>query len=176
MMAQVQSISKKSVSGSKPPPRLSRTLKRNPKFRDFIGDDLKYLWVAYKKGDTTLPKDMSPKEFDIYTVNMMLSEYEFGWTFIENNTPIGFIFGIKAGPLVLVGDVIWLPMATERNKVEHIVNYINVIRRQMKIIFYTSEKWKKFYLYVAKLGITKRIGNIQDMSEPLTLWESRWAA
>lgn len=168
--------SKKSDSDYKKRPRLSRTLKRRPKYRDFIEDDLKYLWVAYKLGRTGLPENLDPKEFDEYAVNLMLTEFEYGWTFIHNGKPIGFIFGDKAGPMTLLGDVIWLNDVSSRMKLEHIVNFLNDKRKIMKIIFYCTDEWKQFYLHIARHGITKRIGRINDMTEPLTLWETRWVA
>lgn len=174
MTVQPNSTSKKSDSGYTKLPRLSRTLKRRPVYRDFEEGDLKYLWVAYKKGLMDIKEDLSPKDFDEAMINIVDSEYEFGWTFMEGKTPVGFAFGSVAGPLVLLRDLTWLPNASNRNKIEHIVNLLNDMRKRMKIIFYSKENDKDYYAYIARHGIIRRVGHLHDMGETLSLWETRW--
>lgn len=166
-------ISRKSASAYTKLPRLSRTLKRKPVFRDFNEDDIKYLWVAYKRGDVKFPKDLTPPQFDQLVIDTLDNQYEFGWAFLHDEKPVGFVFGSVSGPFVLLRDVTWLPTASPRNKMEHIVNLANVLRKSMKLIFTSTEKDKDFYTHVARHGITRRVGHINDLGETLALWESR---
>lgn len=126
-------------------------------------------------GLTAFPEGLDAKEFDNHLDNIVDMEYDFGWTLIDKK-PIGFVFGSVAGPLVLLRDTTWMPTASPRNKIEHIVHLLNDLRKQMKIIFYSTEKDKDYYVHVAKHGITRRVGKLEDMGEHLTLWETRWQA
>lgn len=165
-------IYRKSDSGSKKVPKLSRTLKRRPVFKDFEQSDIKYLWAAYKLGKTALPEGIPATEFENYILQVMGNEYEFGWVFGNH---LGFVFGSVAGPLVLIRDMTWLK-ASPREKIEHMVNFFNILRKEMKFIFYSTDKDKDFYVHVAKHGIIRRIGQLNDLGETLTLWESRCQA
>lgn len=164
-------ISKKSDSGRLP--RLNRTLKRNPQVRDLTGDDLKYLWVAYKQGSLPLQEGLTPQEFDDAAIDALLSIYNFGWTFLKDNKPIGFTFASSVGPFLFLGDAIWLPNASPRNKIEHATNLLNILRKETKAMFTCEQKDNDYYLHIARHGIIRRVGHITGMDKPMILWESK---
>ena len=92
--------------------------------------------------------------------------------------PVGILTGIYAGPMVLLGDASWFPWASDRNKLESMVNIFNELRKQFLGIFYCALSDKKFYEHIARHGIIKRIGHIDGIykDEPavefqLRLWQ-----
>ena len=165
--------STKSVAGSKQQPRLYRTLKRNPEFRLLEEKDFKYLWAAYKKGAFGEIKDITPKEFEIIVVNSL--NYDDVWI-LEEPIPIGIVMGsYTAGPIEWIADVNWFPWATERQKLEHVVNFFNTMRKKRLLIWECKQKDKRFYEHIAKYGIIRRIGHFEGLieNEPVILWQTR---
>lgn len=168
--AQPKSTSKKSESASKPSPRRSRTLKRNPIFRDIIDDDLPYLWAAYQKGAFQIKEGLSAKEFTDFFIEFVYSQYAYAWTFEHKGKPIGVLFGKDCGPFILVGDMVWMPWATKRQRVEHVVNFLNEIRKHLYILLTCDEKDLSFYNYIARHGVIRRVGTLHGMNHS-RLWE-----
>lgn len=172
-MAQARSTSRKSPSDLKPPPRLKRTLKRKPVFRDLTGDDIKYVWAAYKKGAISQIKEgLNPADFKGEVTSYLLNNYHYHWVF-ENKKgdPIGLFFGVDCRAFILAGDAIWFPWATSRNKVESMVNFFNEIKNYHYLVGYCDEKDKKFFVHIAKHGIIRRVGTLQGIHFA-RLWET----
>ena len=173
MTAKNRSISKKSASGLKKPPKLKRTLRRSPVFREIDSNDLRYLWVAYKLGELKLPEGLEPKEFDETVLTILDTNYDYGWALLEKGKPIGFLFGSIAGGITFLSDAVWIK-ASSRSRIEHIVNIANILRKAMKFIFLCEEKDNHFYVHVAKHGIIRRVGHIHDISDkPMIQFESK---
>jgi len=173
MTAKKRSTYKKSASDLKKPPRLKRTLKRDPVFREINSDDLRYLWVTYKLGELKLPEGLEPNEFNETVLTILNQNYDYAWAFIKKGKPIGFLFGSIAHGMTFLSDAVWIK-ASPRNKIENIVNICNILRKVMKFIFICSEKDKDFYVHIAKHGIIRRVGHINDISDhPMIQFESR---
>lgn len=173
MTAKKHSTSKKSASDLKKPPKLKRTLKRDPVFREINADDLRYLWVTYKLGELKLPEGLEPKEFNETVLSVLEQNYDYGWAFVKKGKPIGFLFGSIAHGMTFLSDAVWIK-ATPRNKLESIVNICNTLRKGMKFIFICDQKDKDFYVHVAKHGIIRRVGHINDISDqPMIQFESK---
>lgn len=173
MTAQNTSISKKSASDLKKQPKLKRTLRRNPVFREINSEDLRYLWAAYKLGELKLPENLEPKEFNETVLAILERNYDYGWAFESNGKPVGFLFGSVTQGITFLSDAIWIK-ATPRNKIENIVNIFNSLRKVMKFIFICDQQNKDFYVHVAKHGIIRRVGQINDISDyPMVQFESR---
>jgi hypothetical protein len=174
----------KSESSSKPHPkyRLKKTLKRKPTYRDLGEDDLKYLWALYKKGGLGVMEDgLDPQGFDEAIRNYLTSVYDHGWV-LEAQTkkgrmPVGVVFGLVTGKLTIIGDMLWFPWASWRNKAESAVGFINHARKDHLLLFWTPKddvRKRKFLEYIAKHGIAKRVGTLDDLTdEPLALFQSR---
>lgn len=166
------SIFKKSDSGSTPHPRLYRTLKRNPKFHGLGEEDIKYLWAGYKKGafSDIFKEGLSAKEFSEIAVEYILTAYTHAWVLGEK--PIGVVFGINLGSFVYLGSMTWFPWATKRQKTEHLIGFLNVIRKELYCVWDCSEEDKKFYEYIARHGIIRRVGTLHGLNHA-KLWEVR---
>lgn len=176
--------STKSYSSSKPHPkyRLKKTLKRKPTYRDLGGDDIKYLWALYKKGGLAMfVEGLEPQEFAETAREYFATVYDHGWVLEaptpKGRIPVGLIFGIANGKMTWLGDLTWFPWASKRNKAESFINFINKARKDHLFLFWTpkdDETKRKFLEYVAKHGIAKRVGTLDDlMDEPVALFQSR---
>lgn len=160
----------KSDSGSRP--RLKRTLKRKVEIRDFTEEDIKFLWVAYKKGTLEAQEGLSAQEFHESVVETMLANFDYAWVIECQGKVVGVLTGINSGLFVLVGTMIWMPWASPRNKIEGIVKYLVVIRKKVMVLFHAKPVDKDFYIHIAKHGIIRRIGTLHDMGpEPLALFQ-----
>ena len=162
--------STKSDSGSRPHPKLSRILKRKPRYRDFTDDDIKYLWVVYKKANG----DLSASEYRERILASLPTTYHYAWI-METDKPIGVAFGVNAGPMVLFGDVQWFPWATPRNKLESLTNLLHRLRKQHKVILYCNKAHNKFFVYLSRAGILRRVGHLHAIyeGEPAILFETK---
>jgi len=83
----------------------------------------------------------------------------------KGRMPVGAVFGKYMGPFLLLADAKWLNWATDRNKIESIVDLLNELRKETLVIFYSNMQDKNFYMHVVKHGIARRIGSIDDLYE-----------
>lgn len=169
---QVISISKKSESVSSPHPSLRRTLKRNPQFHILGNEDIKYLWAGYKKGsfDEIFKEGLNAQEFSEVAIEYILSVYTHAWVLGEK--PLGVVFGVNLGPFVYLGTMTWFPWATKRQKSEHAIGFLNLIRKELYCVWDCSEEDKQFYEYIARHGIIRRVGTLHGLNHA-KLWETR---
>jgi len=179
-MAHKRSTSKKSASATNKQPKLKVTLKRKPKIRDLDETDLKYLWLAYKTGSFTkagsfeIPEGLTPIQFNETAYDLIMESYTFGWALTsKDGERYGYLFAEQAGPITLLGDVIWLPNVTNRQKIESAVNTINELKKDLYLNLYCDKTDNDFYLHVARHGILKRVGHLHFTKEHMILWESR---
>jgi len=154
-----------SKSPAKKQPRLSITLKRKPTFRPYVEEDIKYFWASEKqKGNATDPKNYAEQ-----IKNTLFAYYDVGFTMEaitqKGKMPVGAVFGKYMGPFLLLADARWLNWATDRNKLESIVNLLNELRKDTLVLFYSTMDDKDFYVHIARHGIAKRIGTIDDLFE-----------
>ena len=136
-------------------------------------DDVKYFYAEQKKID----KDITPIKFKD---DLLLAMGEFDEAYImEAQTnkliPVGAFFGINAGPFLLIGNAMWFSWASHRNRIEAAVNAINELRKKRLLIFYSNYNDKKFYEYICKHGILRRVGTIEGLykGEPAAMFQSK---
>jgi len=173
-MVHRRSTSKKSAYATNKQPKLSRTLKRKPKIRDLDSSDFKYLWVAYKTGLLDIEENLTPRQFDEKAYDLIMTSYDFGWALTsKDGERYGYLFAETSGPLVLLGDMIWLPNVSDRQKIESGVNAIKELKKSLNLILYCDKKDNDYYLHIARHGVLKRVGHLHFKEEPSILWESR---
>lgn len=169
--------------------RLSKTLARKLDFRPIEDEDVKYAWAAYKKGclasmgfqDTNL----SAEEFKTTFTAEVSTTYHGAWTlFAETRRgymPVGMVLGFYSHPdpqravFMIVGDMLWMPWASKRNKIESAVNFFNKMRSQIPMVEYANEQHKRFFEMIAKHGIIRRVGTMFNVyrGEPCAVFETR---
>jgi hypothetical protein len=172
--------------------RLKKTLARRVEFRRMHDEDLRYTWAAYKKGalepmanpfgDT----DMSAEEFKAAFADALLTRYHAEWTMLADTPkgflPVGLVLAFHSHPVVefspfmVIGDIIWFPWASRRNKIESAVNFFNRMRNEIPMIDYAhGETNKRFFEVLASHGVVRRIGTTFNVvkGEPVAVFETR---
>jgi hypothetical protein len=164
----------------KPSWRLKKTLARALDFRPIEDDDVKYAWVAYKKGLLAAigpkfadPSQMNADQFKVEFEAEVVTNFHGAWTlFAESKKgymPVGFVFGFLShpnpafAPFMIVGAMIWFPWATARNRIEAAVYFFNMIRHETPMVEYADEKDKKFFEMIARHGVMRRIGTSHNV-------------
>lgn len=171
--------------------RLKKTLARRLEFRPIENDDIRYAWAAYKKGclkdmagpftDTKLTADQFKAEFEM----VVLTRYHGSWTLFADSAkgflPIGMVFAFYShtdpllAPFMIIGDIVWFPWATARNRVESAVNFFNKTRTDIPMVDYAyGEVNKRFFETISKHGIMRRVGTTFNVvkGEPVAIFET----
>ena len=171
--------------------RLKKTLARTQDFRPLERDDLRYIWAAYKKGSLAsmggvfASPDMDSVDFSTAFEAEITTVYHAAWILMADTKrgimPVGLVLGFyshpnpRFAPFMIIGDMIWFPWASKRNKVESAVNFFNRIRHEIKMVEYANEKAKKFFEMICQHGIMRRIGTSFNVypNEPTAVFETR---
>ena len=171
--------------------RLKKTLARRLEFRPIEQEDLRYAWAAYKggalasMGENWAAGDKDPTAFaEAFQVEVS-TLYHGAWTmFAENKKgfiPVGFVLGFwshptaRFSPFMIVGDILWCPWASARNRIESAVNFFNRIRSDIAMVEYASEQNKRFFEMICQHGIMRRVGTTFNVykDEPTAVFETR---
>ena len=143
---------------------LKLVLSRRTEFRPLSEKDIRYYWAAYQKGafssfGEAFPSDLSAKAFRTEFVEHVLKEFDGIWTpYAETKQgfiPVGMISGILVGPVMIIGDMVWFPWASDRNIYESAVNFINTMRKEIMVMDFAAFKHKPFFDSIARLGILR---------------------
>lgn len=154
--------------------RLAKTLKRRTEFRPIEDADCRYAWAAYKKGalkslgQRFAGAELGPDEFYLAFVDEVKANYAGGWTLSAETKkgflPVGIVLGFYShpnpalSPFMIIGDMVWFPWASDRNKIEAAVGFFNAIRKEIPMVEYADEKAKPFFEMIAKHGVMRRVG------------------
>lgn len=148
-------------------------------------DDLKFLYAAWKLGNTPLSaiQASTPEEFiDRFTVHSA-QRYHVAYTMVatppgKNTMPVGVVFGIRPfyGHSVLwIGDFIWFPWASARNKLEAAVHFLNQMRKDHCIVGFCEPVAINFFEHICRYGVLRRAGTVFDMigEGPRAVYQTR---
>lgn len=176
---------------AKPNWRLKKTISRPVDYRPIEQDDVKYAWISYKKGALA---DLGPKfadtsmnadEFKMAFQVEVTTAYHGAWTLLAQTPrgfmPVGFVLGFWSHPeprysvFMNVGAMVWLPIASKRNKIETAIYFFNSIRNDFPMVEYAREKDKRFFEVVARHGVMRRVGTSHNIypGEPAAVYETR---
>lgn len=163
-------------------------MKRDPFFRDPIGDDLAYMWAAYRMGaipEAYVPPGLDKEEFTDQMTDLLLSFADVKTMVAPRNgvpSPVG-IAVIERGGTRLQPHAVWFPWATIRNKIESAAHYLGEMRRQRRpdgrfykgLIFAPESTWT-FFEHMMRRGILKRCGKVEawfDDGSPAMLFYTK---
>lgn len=171
--------------------RLKRTLARRTESRPIEREDLKFVWAAYKKGCLASMGDgwgddkMSSAEFNAAFEQEITSTYHGSWTlFAESRKgfiPVGLVLGFwshpnpRFAPFMIIGDMIWFPWASARNRIESAVGFFHRIRSDIAMVEYARAEHKRFFEMICQHGIMRRIGTSFNVypGESTAVFETR---
>lgn len=160
--------------------RLSRLLgKRDVRLDVMEESDIKYLWAAYNKGmwDGVIEFGLSKDEFvDVVYQGLALSDAIF---LISGKNSVGNIGVLTIKP-IFFGQKLYhrphidfFPWATDRNKLEACAESIVDLRKQYSLLIDCDKETNiKFVTHVAKYGILRRVGKLDQIDGEVYLFES----
>lgn len=146
---------------------------------------MRYLWAAYVKGAfkqndfVNVATGLNEVEFSNYIRGIIFSAYNNGWVLEAKHNdkyiPMGIVFSVSTGPFNLIGDMTWFPWATNRNRIESAVHFINEARKDRLIVWYSHPEDSDFYVHIARHGISKRVGSIDGLyeGEQARFWQAK---
>jgi hypothetical protein len=152
---------------------------------------VRYAWAAYRKGAFAIlggplsQEGMDAAAFKEAFIAEVFSRYDGAWTlFGETKTdfmPVGFVFGFyshpdpRYAPFMIVGDLIWFPWASSRNRIESAVQFFSRGRAGIPMVEYARETDKKFFESIARHGVLRRVGTSHNIypNEPAAVFETR---
>lgn len=178
----------KSASGSARPQarwRLKRTLRRKPDFRPLEDGDIRFLWAAYRKGALAslggefAGETLAAGEFKDAFGREVTANYDFGWTLLDPD-PVGVLLAFRShpnpgrSPFLIVGDILWFPWSSPRQRIEAAINFFNEARKEAAFVEYARAEYRKFFEMIAKHGIMRRVGTSHNVypGEPTTIFET----
>lgn len=147
--------------------RLSRLFKnRKIAVEPTTEQDFKWLWAAYKKGafSNTIQPDLDRDSFVEFVI--AASEIVSGlYTVFNGDMAIGLIsVAAKRFGDADYGEphIDWFPWATKRNKIEGLAKFILTYRNEYPIFIQSGEETLKFVTHIAKYGILRRVGKLDQ--------------
>lgn len=170
--------------------RLRRTLRRRTSFHPIEDADIKYAWAAHKKGalrslGSHFEQEFTPESFKAAFVDEVLKNYSAGWTLSAETAqgfmPVGIVLGFYShpnpalSPFMNIGDMLWFPWASARNRIEAAVGFFNAIRKEIPMMEYANEEAKPFFEMIAQHGIMRRVGTSFNVypGQSTALFETR---
>ncbi len=172
--------------------RLKKTLARQVSFRPIEHEDLRYVWAAYKKGAlASMGEKFAGGEMDRDAfVDAIEAEiqvnYHGAWTLFADAPrrgvmPVGLVLGFYShpnpafAPFMIVGDMVWFPWASPRNRIESAVGFFRAIHAQVPMVEYARAQHRRFFEMIAKHGVMRRVGTSFNVypGEATAVFETR---
>ena len=81
----------------------------------------------------------------------------------------------EKSPFLVVGDIVWFPWSSPRQRIESAVNFFNEARKEIAFMEYARKQDKRFFEMIAKHGIMRRVGTSHNIypDGPATVFETR---
>ena len=136
--------------------------------------DARIAYAVYRLG--LLPEGWNPveglKPIDFIGVldEFIASHYTHAYSVRSNDDPICVVFGIGASEFIIIGDVIWNPKASNRQKIEAHSKFFTEINNS--IVFSDFDN-KKFYERLMDYKILRRVGTVYKDGQRLAQFQTR---
>lgn len=171
--------------------RLRKTLARRLEFRPVEREDMRYAYAAYKNGClASMGEKWASGEMDAVAFAQafeveLTTVYHGAWALLAETRkgfiPVGVVLAFyshpdpRFAPFMVVGDMVWFPWATARNKIESAVNFFNRVRSERPMVEYASEKNKRFFEMICQHGIMRRVGTMHNVykDEATAVYETK---
>ena len=173
--------------------RLKKTLARKVGFRPIEAEDVRFAYAGYKKGALApmagpfAQTDMTAEEFAVTFPALVTARYHGAWTLFADAPkrgymPVGIVMAFYShaehalSPFMIIGDIVWFPWASARNKIEAAVNFFSIMRKQIPMMdFAHGDENQRFFEMMAKHGIVRRVGTTLNVvqGKPTAIFETR---
>lgn len=155
--------------------------------------DLKFVFAAWRMGKLDFPtfrpdlddveRASHATEFCRQLHEFLVSNYHRQFALVANSSegklPVGFalLFQPHVGSSILImGDIIWMPWASARNKLETVVHMMNALRRDSVVLEFSPPSEQPFWDHVCRYGVMRRVGTTFDIyAEPAATYQTRKA-
>lgn len=98
----------------------------------------------------------------------MLDNYDYAWIMEADTSkgrmPVGIVFGLGYGQMIMIGDTQWFPWASTRNRVESFAQLLNTMRNHYHIVGYTKKSEMEFMNHMCRHGILRRVGTLHSLN------------
>lgn len=107
----------------------------------------------------------------------LAQKHHYGWSVRRDGEPRFIAFGVdwtQGG--IFVGDIVWHPKASNREKLESIAALLDFLRQDFVVLFASKHNDKKGYERLVDYGIARRVGSVHgfnDERESLALFQTR---
>lgn len=138
-----------------------------------VPGDVRYIYAAWKLGGTPLNaiEADGPDSFADAFAEHVSARYDVAYTMIadppgKSAMPVGVVFGIAPfyGQNVMwIGDFLWFPWASPRNKIESAVHFFNQLRKECTVIGFAEPEVIDFFEHICRYGVMRRAGTVFDM-------------
>lgn len=122
-------------------------------------DDLRYAWVAYKRGwNSIIQPGLDANEFSIYLAQVL---DRFNSVYLLHALSINNAL-IPVGILAILGNgaaqpyIAWFPWASTRNKLETIICMIKEFKHSIKFLFYVNTAERNLFELLRSYKLVKR--------------------
>lgn len=146
---------------------------------------MKYVYAARKLGTPLLQQIEAdtPEEFTQNFSAHLAERYGHAFTLEaappgKDLMPVGLCFGITpfyGKDVMWLGDFLWFPWASSRNKLESAVHMFNKLRKETTIFGFAEEEAVPFFEQICRYGVMRRAGTVFDMMQdgPMVLFQTR---
>lgn len=151
-----------------------------------------YVWAAYRKGalatmgDDFADGSMSAGDFREAFEAEIFEHYDGCWTLFAHTAsrglaPVGLILGFWShrdpmkAPFMIIGDMVWFPWSSARNRVESAVNFFHRMRNEIPMVEYARTKDRGFFEVMMRHAVMRHIGTSWNVyqGEPAHIYETR---
>jgi hypothetical protein len=118
--------------------------------------------------------------------SQVMRRYHGAWTLSAETRrgflPVGLVMAFHSHfehalcPFMIVGDLIWFPWASKRNRIESAVGFFHRMRNEIPMVDYAhGEVNKRFFEMICRHGVMRRIGTTFNVvaGEPVAVFETR---
>lgn len=156
-----------------------RALARGCGFRAATQDDLKYIWADYKKQgyDNSFPslneEGFEPDEFsELFNAELQAGGFDVVM-FTEGKSgdgkPLGYLLLWNRGRLIILYQFRWFFWASDRNRLECAMHYLNEIRSQpwefghnYRAVGIVDRQSRSFFRHLQKYKVVREVGVMKN--------------
>ena len=128
--------------------------------------DHKLLWIAYRleqlPSGWVLPEGLEPSEFRDTMESFIVDHHDYAWVVRHEDTPLAIIFGRDTSGGIFVGDMVWFPKATRRQRLETITAFLETLRAETSLLLSTPYEGRAVYEKMRDWRILRRVGTLYD--------------
>lgn len=151
-----------------------------------------YLFAAYRKGALASmggafsETGMEAAGFREAFTDEVMENYHAAWTLFapvvgRGTIPVGAVLGFWShpnpakAPFMIVGDMLWFPWSSPRNRVEAAVQFFGEVRKGIPMVEYARADARKFFEVICRHGVMNRVGTTMLVypGEGATIFETR---